>query len=423
MLFKDYKSLSESNLNRAVIALAACWVVLLVVFGIGTIRVAGYASKAEKQVYNLSEMSNAASMLMQGSAVLTEHARLFVITGNRDYMDAYFKEAEEDQHRDKALAIVRKQNDPKLDNIFLEGLNASRELMQTEYHAMKLACQAYGIFGVPREVADYPLTMSEMSMSFDAKKAMAVDLLFNKEYSAAKLTITNAATEYSRMAGTQSESSVWYNVHRLNRNIMLMRLGLCASMAVFVGFMFVYLILGHHRQSQAKRLKEITAKSKEQERSIISDHLTQLPNRLGLSEFLSPKLANLSKETDLYAAYLDIDFFKSINDTYGHLEGDGVLCRVADVFRKVCGEYDAFCARIGGDEFVFVFRAADNAEAELFRFRVKDAVSASNEGQKIKVSISMGYTHCDTGELTEILRKADEMLYEDKKNKHMNVTH
>ena len=415
------KEISQNKLRRSVAAMAVCWIVLLAVFGWGTVRVSDYASRAEKQVYSITRLSGAASMLLKGSSILTEQSRLFVITGNRKFMDAYFTEAESDRTRDNAFEIVQKQNDPVLDAMFLEGLEASRELMRTEYHAMALAAGAYGIQPLPREVAEYPLTVGEQNLQPSEKIRSAMDMLFNERYTEAKQTIFSAAGKFSETAAKSSESSVWYQIHRLNHNIALMRIGLLASLAVFLAFMFVFLTIDRFRESQARRIREMARIAGEREKSIVCDHLTGLPNRLGLSEFIGPRLAGPENDPGLYAAFADIDYFKSINDTYGHLEGDSVLCRVAEAFRRVCGECGSFCARVGGDEFVFIFNAADAAEAELFRFRVKEAVAASNEGCKIKVSVSMGFARCDSDDLDRVLQKADEKLYEDKKNKRLNA--
>ena len=95
----EHASLSESRLKRAVYALGICWILLLLVFGIGTLRISVFASRAEKQVYSLSRMTSAAAMLLKGSAVLTEQVRLFVLTGREEYMNAYFYEAESEKTR------------------------------------------------------------------------------------------------------------------------------------------------------------------------------------------------------------------------------------------------------------------------------------------------------------------------------------
>ncbi|MBP5274467.1 MAG: GGDEF domain-containing protein [Abditibacteriota bacterium] len=415
----EHASLSESRLKSAVFALGICWILLLLVFGIGTLRISVFASRAEKQVYSLSRMTSASAMLLKGSAVLTEQVRLFVLTGREEYMNAYFYEAESEQTRDKALAIVHRQNDPRLDELFLQGLNASRELMQTEYHAMKLACLAYGIASQPREVAGYPLTVEEQALSPAEKRERALNMLIDSSYAASKAEINRAAEEFARQVSTKSENSAWYQIRLLNHNIMLMRIGLAASLAVFLGFMFVFLVAWRYRENQTKMLREYRNKFREQEKINLSDHLTGLPNRLWLHEFIGSRLADLSENPDLYVACVDIDFFKSINDTYGHVEGDNVLCRVAEVFEKINDECGSFCARWGGDEFVFIFQAKDNAEAETFRFKVKEAVSISNEGQKTKISISMGFARCDSAIFEETLKKADKELYEDKKTKHL----
>jgi diguanylate cyclase (GGDEF)-like protein len=94
------------------------------------------------------------------------------------------------------------------------------------------------------------------------------------------------------------------------------------------------------------------------------DTLTQLPNRLTLSDRLRQTMAS-SKRSGSYAAliFLDLDNFKPLNDTHGHEAGDLLLIEVANLLKTCVREMDTV-ARFGGDEFVVLLGALDADKAE-----------------------------------------------------------
>ena len=159
-----------------------------------------------------------------------------------------------------------------------------------------------------------------------------------------------------------------------------------------------------------------------QQQQITRDALTQLSNRRDLLAHLEGRFADRSRflRRPVYVIYADIDFFKQINDTHGHLEGDHALCYVADVLRAVCGTRDAFPARIGGDEFVVVFSASNDQTAEIFRQNLKNAVQHVSEKLPYNLAISAGMTRCteqDQDDIPALLNRADEQLYLEKQNR------
>ena len=156
-----------------------------------------------------------------------------------------------------------------------------------------------------------------------------------------------------------------------------------------------------------------------QQQQITRDSLTQLSNRCALMQHLEERLAHPAKG-NIYLIFADIDYFKSINDTYGHLEGDHALCYVADALRTVCRSSDAFPARISGDEFVIVFTAKSDATAEKFRDSVKEAVLHVSGQLPYRLAISAGLarsTEADRENASAFLDRADAALYEDKKKR------
>ncbi len=95
---------------------------------------------------------------------------------------------------------------------------------------------------------------------------------------------------------------------------------------------------------------------------ISKDELTQIANRKEMLRYLSSEIRNLKSEDNLYLMFLDIDHFKQVNDLYGHAHGDKALTVMASVLRRISAETEGFCARYGGDEFIFIIKCSDERE-------------------------------------------------------------
>lgn len=154
-----------------------------------------------------------------------------------------------------------------------------------------------------------------------------------------------------------------------------------------------------------------------QERLISQDPLTKLNNRNQLRQYLSGKLANTDENRTLYLLIMDIDYFKSINDEYGHVEGDNALKHVADCLRRVCNDKHYFISGYGGDEFVLICELNPTDHVQM----VCDAIH--KEMKKLEtpyvLSLSVGYAKYtpDIKTQSEFIAKADEELYKVKKNR------
>ena len=112
---------------------------------------------------------------------------------------------------------------------------------------------------------------------------------------------------------------------------------------------------------------------------------------------------------------IDIDGFKLVNDTYGHLEGDKALVLFANVLRKNVDEYHGFVARYGGDEFLVVIEKKYLEDPDKFMEDVNDALAVEKEKQGLLYSLhgSYGYKICDgsSKRLESVIDDADAMLY------------
>jgi diguanylate cyclase (GGDEF)-like protein len=148
------------------------------------------------------------------------------------------------------------------------------------------------------------------------------------------------------------------------------------------------------------------------------DPLTRVYNRRYLTQYLAAELAFAQRHhTDLSVILFDIDHFKRVNDESGHLVGDRVLARVAQVARAQCRTEDVV-ARYGGEEFVIVLRQTPVegalALAERIRRVVAETSMVAGSEPPVRVSLSAGCASldCVSGESTDaLIRMADRRLY------------
>ncbi len=152
----------------------------------------------------------------------------------------------------------------------------------------------------------------------------------------------------------------------------------------------------------------------------LEDELTQLPNRRYLEEWIIAKHREFKKFKRRYGVLLvDIDNFKYINDTYGHLVGDDMLKVVADTLKGATRAND-IAARYGGEEFMLVLSGIDVDKLQSIGKRVCALVyhSTLEVGSKeLSVSVSIGGTIVkDSDDIKDVVSRADELLYKSKIN-------
>lgn len=155
------------------------------------------------------------------------------------------------------------------------------------------------------------------------------------------------------------------------------------------------------------------------------DELTGLYNRRGFFT-LAEQQMKLSKRTKkgFLLFFIDIDRMKWINDNLGHYEGDRALCEVTNIFRDVFRTTDII-ARVGGDEFAIIAIEAAQGSVDIIKARIKRRIEEHNAipDRKYEISMSIGSVFYDPDNpcsIDEIMRQADELMYEDKRSKQYN---
>jgi diguanylate cyclase (GGDEF)-like protein len=155
-------------------------------------------------------------------------------------------------------------------------------------------------------------------------------------------------------------------------------------------------------------------------RMTIVDGLTQIHNKRALFEALEKELMRARRyERDLALLMFDIDFFKRINDQYGHLAGDHVLRELARIVQERIRREEVF-ARYGGEEFVILLPETPlpgaAALAESLRARVANHAFVF-QGERIPVTVSIGTALLGENDkvASDLIQRADEKLYEAKR--------
>lgn len=165
---------------------------------------------------------------------------------------------------------------------------------------------------------------------------------------------------------------------------------------------------------------DLNAMKEKLEISAKTDPLTRLPNRRGLLEKADYEIHRFERSKKPMSIILcDIDYFKKVNDTFGHDAGDLVLVEVAKTLTKVSRKQDIPC-RWGGEEFLILLPETDLKGAAFHAEKLRTAIEATNivyADNKLQVTMSFGLSLYDTegAPIDQHVKQADECLYEAKR--------
>lgn len=172
--------------------------------------------------------------------------------------------------------------------------------------------------------------------------------------------------------------------------------------------------------TELKEAKESLAESKERYRQLAHhDQLTGLPNRALFSDLLGQALALARRGgTCLALAFLDLDYFKEVNDSFGHEVGDLLLKEAADRMRSSLRASDVV-GRIGGDEFIVLLQGVEGTEAaklaaEKLRLALREPYHLAGKEVAISASIGLALFPEHATDEAGLARLADEAMYRSK---------
>lgn len=212
--------------------------------------------------------------------------------------------------------------------------------------------------------------------------------------------------------------SVWFDINDVTKQLRTnyVAIFLLTVLTIFILILLTYLFFRQFRikLDEARALLDKMSKT---------DILTDISNRRHLMERFTEELERSKRSgKDLCCIMLDVDHFKEINDTFGHLKGDDVLRELAKILKDSVRNYDVL-GRYGGDEFVVVLPDTNLENAASLAERIRQTVE-SDLGSKSalandrSVTISLGLTSaCDDDKNIEtIIKRADDALYRAKED-------
>ena len=174
-----------------------------------------------------------------------------------------------------------------------------------------------------------------------------------------------------------------------------------------------------HELQQSLELLEYRVETRTRELKHVAEHdgLTDLANRPHFLELLESTIRQTGRNFALL--FIDVDHFKTTNDTLGHAAGDALLVQVSDVLRRIVRPTDVV-GRFGGDEFVVILndlRSRDNVSRVCERIQIELGASIFNDGLSTKISASIGAVldfDSSYDSPADILRDADIAMYQAK---------
>lgn len=168
---------------------------------------------------------------------------------------------------------------------------------------------------------------------------------------------------------------------------------------------------------------KLQAKYKTKSKESVTDQLTGLYNRLYFEQYLPTMLEQMVGEGEDYAIsvlMIDVDYFKKINDEYGHLAGDFILQVMGKMLRESCRKSDIVC-RYGGEEFLVILPGADLQDSKIVAEKLRKAIEkeiVEFEKHKINITVSIGSAEINVGMETaeQAIARADRALYHSKES-------
>lgn len=190
-------------------------------------------------------------------------------------------------------------------------------------------------------------------------------------------------------------------------------LALAILMALISIFVAVVVVLSEKRLREEQEQLMVELNETNKQLSIMTNHdaLTGIFNRRYLMAFLEKRLSSYCSQRPICLLMFDLDYFKHVNDTYGHNVGDDVLVGTTTAVDSLMRAGDVF-ARFGGEEFIIVLESIELDQAAIVADRIRDRVAETKMAEDITITISIGVVEAREDEpLNILLDRVDVCLY------------
>lgn len=411
-----------------------------------TFRASRGYERVNEATENYITWEQSATSIRDATDYLTEQARNFVMTGENIYLQNYFMEVNVTKRRETAMENLHGPASGEAFAKLEDAMRQSEAQMSLEYYAMRLTLSAYGYAPAdfPSELRSVTLLSRDASLSSAEKQERAKQMVLNSDYLEKKAAIDEDLNAYlkSLELGTKNQQAAASN--EMRGLLETQRLLVFALIALFIIVIMMNSILiisplmkgilnirteqpipisGSYEFQYLARTYNLMFESSQKKTDALAyeashDKLTGLYNRVGYE--------NILKSTDMTSCALlliDVDKFKSVNDTYGHDMGDRVLRQIATVLHDSFRSGDFVC-RIGGDEFATIMVNSGSQYTDLIRGkvqRINDKLQHPTDDlppSSVSVGVAFGDEKAGTGSIS---KDADLALYLVKENGRCGV--
>lgn len=435
---KNIKGVRIQTVNLVMLALS---LIMFIAVLYTTIEISREYSATMKAITNYMEWEKATRSIQSASDYLTEQVMHFVSTKEKEYADNYFNELYRTKTRENALEALTRldlHNNAQDHNCDLKkAVGLSNALAHREIYAIRLMADAlgYNIFSFPPSIQQTRLTASDRALDPEGKIARAQKMIFDTSYQTEKKEILTTLSRFlnttmDNLRATQQEQTRHLGYVLNRERIMLMVL---CFLNVLTFIMIIVLIVrplkiylsciqndsmleavgAYEFKHLALTYNDVFALKEHHDKMLRHkaehDPLTGLYNR---AAYDSLRKALSEKPSPVGLLLVDVDKFKSINDTYGHKIGDITLCNVADQLAHNFRAED-YCIRLGGDEFAVIFNVNDPSVENIIKGKIRliNQELLHPEGDLPPVSLSVGGAISKSGFSEELYEDADKALY------------
>ena len=434
---KLHHAVRFTTVNSLTVSIAAILAICLLV-------IASLANKTTAELLDITneyiECENAVEEMSEASLYLTSQTRMFVLTHDPSYLRRYLIESQDSQRREEAIRSFEAQTpDENAWHFINSAMDASKKLEERELYAMKLVTLAESIAKEQgaAELEDIVLNAEDASLSDKEKLEKAQELTFNQEYQSSRDRIDRMLAQCKDELVKSAHAEQEAINQRLSGYLLAQRILTVLLVIAVVATSIIHYVL------IIRPLRTYTEKLNENESVVVTGaaELRRLANAYNTAHQQNKKhqarlshtaehdaltdLLNRSAYDRLYKQHLDcqalllidVDYFKRINDDYGHDVGDSVLRAIGEALRSTFRSTDYPC-RIGGDEFAVIMPGMNSGLRHVIEARVvtiREKTSALHDSlPPFTLSIGIAFSEDvdnDTPSDTNLYKAADIALY------------
>lgn len=195
-------------------------------------------------------------------------------------------------------------------------------------------------------------------------------------------------------------------------------------LSIVIIMLLIFFYFKHNEKKKLDKLnkeleKKVEIRTKELKKIIITDELTDIFNRRYILKILEREIEKAKRyHRNLAVIMIDIDFFKKVNDNYGHQFGDQILKIMGSILKNKTRNID-FAGRYGGEEFLIILPETNLREGYLAAEKLRKAVKNTqikNFNSKITVSCGVAELRAESSSSEQLIKRADDLLYKAKAN-------